>query len=387
MSGTEGSYFSFSQPRTLRSSRRYDLDLLSPGTEEPVHDTGSLTPGFGGPLTPKPTPTPLRFIPPTPREDDFGSSRLSKQRRTAVPAILSPKSETEWSSDTAANDDDNDDDADRASPDRKRSSLHSKPDSPSNSPRSTVRESSRPVTKTLEQDYFVNTLRSNEYNSHDRDKLLSTSSKAFKRLGLGDQEQILMTPKSVEASGSQKSSSSNVTKPTYRDRSISQSPSTSSNEDLLSKEESRHTSFWKNLAYGQPKTSESREKAGGLRIELASPNLSFLASEARKVTTPPKSAQPNYYDPHAKKSNSSLVRGSIAGPDTPRPSMALVMEPEDPKPDYRQDVFRAKVMTGLDEEAEKYIHVPEHLPTSPLCPRHPKHKSKGTGVCPYHGRN
>ena len=29
---------------------------------------------------------------------------------------------------------------------------------------------------------------------------------------------------------------------------------------------------------------------------------------------------------------------------------------------------------------------PEHLPGSPLCPKSPKHKSGGTGVCVYHGR-
>ncbi|OJD29583.1 rna polymerase ii accessory cdc73 [Diplodia corticola] len=30
--------------------------------------------------------------------------------------------------------------------------------------------------------------------------------------------------------------------------------------------------------------------------------------------------------------------------------------------------------------------VPEHLPGSPLCPLHPKHKSGGKGMCVYHGR-
>ncbi|KAM4060366.1 hypothetical protein HRG_002064 [Hirsutella rhossiliensis] len=30
--------------------------------------------------------------------------------------------------------------------------------------------------------------------------------------------------------------------------------------------------------------------------------------------------------------------------------------------------------------------VPEHLPNSPLCPAHSRHKSGGTGVCVYHGR-
>lgn len=32
------------------------------------------------------------------------------------------------------------------------------------------------------------------------------------------------------------------------------------------------------------------------------------------------------------------------------------------------------------------LDIPEHLPSSPLCPMHPKHKSGGKGICPYHGR-
>ena len=31
--------------------------------------------------------------------------------------------------------------------------------------------------------------------------------------------------------------------------------------------------------------------------------------------------------------------------------------------------------------------IPDHYPTSPLCPRNPKHKSKGQGICWMHGRN
>lgn len=33
-----------------------------------------------------------------------------------------------------------------------------------------------------------------------------------------------------------------------------------------------------------------------------------------------------------------------------------------------------------------YFSIPEHLPTSPLCPANTKHKSGGTGLCVYHGR-
>jgi parafibromin len=33
------------------------------------------------------------------------------------------------------------------------------------------------------------------------------------------------------------------------------------------------------------------------------------------------------------------------------------------------------------------LNMVEHLPNSPLCPKNPKHKSGGTGICVYHGRN
>ena len=41
---------------------------------------------------------------------------------------------------------------------------------------------------------------------------------------------------------------------------------------------------------------------------------------------------------------------------------------------------------GMTRE-EFVLSVPEHLPNSPVCPKHPKHKSGGMGVCVYHGRN
>lgn len=37
-------------------------------------------------------------------------------------------------------------------------------------------------------------------------------------------------------------------------------------------------------------------------------------------------------------------------------------------------------------QAQFELNLPEHFPTSPLCPRNPKHKSGGTGICVYHGR-
>ncbi len=32
------------------------------------------------------------------------------------------------------------------------------------------------------------------------------------------------------------------------------------------------------------------------------------------------------------------------------------------------------------------LDIPEHLPSSPLCPMNPKHDGGGRSICPYHGR-
>jgi parafibromin len=32
------------------------------------------------------------------------------------------------------------------------------------------------------------------------------------------------------------------------------------------------------------------------------------------------------------------------------------------------------------------LNLPEHLPSSPLCPKNPLHKGGGKGICAYHGR-
>jgi parafibromin len=38
------------------------------------------------------------------------------------------------------------------------------------------------------------------------------------------------------------------------------------------------------------------------------------------------------------------------------------------------------------QQAQFELNLPEHLPSSPLCPKNPMHKSKGLGICVYHGR-
>lgn len=126
-----------------------------------------------------------------------------------------------------------------------------------------------------------------------------------------------------------------------------------------------------------------------VRVELTSPDgPKYLPSEARRISTPP------------------LPR-SVGKPSSFFPDYNVTSNPDTtPNPDATEEplVFRrqkkarrsgnywhkAKLAADDAKEARSNfeLNVPEHLPNSPLCPRHPKHHlTKGKGICVYHGRN
>ena len=139
--------------------------------------------------------------------------------------------------------------------------------------------------------------------------------------------------------------------------------------------------------------------------------ITFLPSEARRVHTPPL--------PSADASATSPGRKAVRGfffdysaptlPERPPPSAADVSNVNvsvgggsdggaagGAQQQRRRDSdwYRVKMNAIIDAEdstvmsmEELAVSVPEHLPNSPLCPRHPKHKSWGRGECPFHGRN
>lgn len=48
---------------------------------------------------------------------------------------------------------------------------------------------------------------------------------------------------------------------------------------------------------------------------------------------------------------------------------------------------RRDIPVAIGTSANKFeFDIPEHLPSSPMCPANKRHKSGGTGVCVYHGR-
>ena len=145
------------------------------------------------------------------------------------------------------------------------------------------------------------------------------------------------------------------------------------------------------------------------RVELTDANApTYLPSEARRIGTPPLPGdglklRGFFFDYNAPRSVSEQGRSSSSGTPMhlaplalPPRSSGLAMPTPLRSPGARikrneDDMEWFRVRIGDDEaedERDRFeLNVPEHLPSSPLCPRHPKHKSGGKGVCVYHGRN
>ena len=127
-------------------------------------------------------------------------------------------------------------------------------------------------------------------------------------------------------------------------------------------------------------------------VEMSHPNApNFLPSEARRVGTPPLPTANSvkcgrmrgfFFDYNAPGDDTNLSNGGI--PRSPVPG-----KPSTPDPERESDWFRTQVILAEHEDRRNKfeLNVPEHLPNSPLCPKHPKHPSGGRGVCVYHGRN
>lgn len=124
-------------------------------------------------------------------------------------------------------------------------------------------------------------------------------------------------------------------------------------------------------------------------VELTNPDgPSYLPSEARRVNTPPS----------PKTMSGKHLRGFFFDYNapyerTPSPD-AVEGHPLDSNERRKQrssgvDWYRVKLAAdeAKDEQLSFELNVPEHLPNSPLCPKNPKHRSGGKGVCVYHGRN
>ncbi|KAL9018238.1 MAG: hypothetical protein Q9185_004452 [Variospora sp. 1 TL-2023] len=147
------------------------------------------------------------------------------------------------------------------------------------------------------------------------------------------------------------------------------------------------------------------------RVELSEPGApTYLPSEARRIGTPPLPQNGSklrgfFFDYNGPQSVEA--QASSGWPNAPMDTVVLHNRQQGHLPHSSQPTTAARspgvtlkredmnvewfrIKAAVDEVREERddfeLNVPEHLPSSPLCPRHPKHKSGGKGVCVYHGR-
>ncbi|KAF4970780.1 hypothetical protein FSARC_2250 [Fusarium sarcochroum] len=120
----------------------------------------------------------------------------------------------------------------------------------------------------------------------------------------------------------------------------------------------------------------------------------FPGGEALRIKTPPlaedtASGQPRSFFtemiPPSEDDSWAFCPGSSSGRNSPQTVRRHSLVPHTyewwekiPKQPIRRNPF--------EEPIPFEFQVPEHLPSSPMCPANKKHVSGGTGVCVYHGR-
>ena len=126
------------------------------------------------------------------------------------------------------------------------------------------------------------------------------------------------------------------------------------------------------------------DKRQYFRVDISAPGApTYLPSEARRIGTPPLNEQDGktrgFFFSYDVRDDESEVLSS----DTVERAKSGRKRISD------IDWFSVKLKAdeARDNTMNFEINVPEHLPSSPLCPKHPKHKSEGKGICVYHGRN
>ncbi|GIZ43018.1 hypothetical protein CKM354_000626300 [Cercospora kikuchii] len=193
-------------------------------------------------------------------------------------------------------------------------------------------------------------------------------------------------------------------------------------------------SAWKNLVNGIRKVSSlgflarNRDSSSEEDVERHYPLMRAKRSFAKLKLRPSLSAINVRNGKLVRKSSrdSQLQSGSVDTEDEEKPSVShqrsfpqqTPQQPRQPRPirpddlivsNFEQTPFSKRYYDSIraeqqairsfidetmeedDEECDEVVlgfeqNVPDHLPKSPLCPLHPKHKSGGKAICPLHGR-
>ncbi|KAL2061714.1 hypothetical protein VTL71DRAFT_7092 [Oculimacula yallundae] len=153
-----------------------------------------------------------------------------------------------------------------------------------------------------------------------------------------------------------------------------------------------------------PEGLDSKTYNKGMSIDITSPAPSdpnFLPSEAKRVNTPPMypgtpeiQARGFFFDLNPRRSDSASPASttSIAAAKSRSNGHSPSREWWEVDPKHAKTGSKSARPLNMDAamrqspQIEFELSIPEHLPSSPLCPKNPMHQSGGTGTCPFHGR-
>ncbi|KAI0541509.1 hypothetical protein GGR58DRAFT_529177 [Xylaria digitata] len=134
-------------------------------------------------------------------------------------------------------------------------------------------------------------------------------------------------------------------------------------------------SFFSDLSPPSPPHRPLSRQEGHANLKKTTLSTSFTPGDSSTASTPGAHARANG-DP-SDGDNRSVIRDSS--------EQTTGAKKKDPA---RKEWWEVSVPTSyaaVDQRSFKF-DLPEHLPSSPMCPANKWHKSGGTGVCVYHGR-
>ncbi|TDZ61070.1 hypothetical protein CTRI78_v004519 [Colletotrichum trifolii] len=138
-------------------------------------------------------------------------------------------------------------------------------------------------------------------------------------------------------------------------------------------------------------SSISSHNDGHLYRLSEDPLTPYPAGEARRVRTPP--LHEDTADGKPRGFFGDVVApgggGDTWNPKQPHNVNAVMGKYRDRKGDKPREWWEAKKRVQAKKSSAPRnfrFDIPEHLPSSPMCPANPKHSSGGKGLCVYHGR-
>jgi hypothetical protein len=139
--------------------------------------------------------------------------------------------------------------------------------------------------------------------------------------------------------------------------------------------EGRPRSFFFDVA--TPTSTGSSGSRSGISNTRSFPNVSSKTSSRQRLVGPPPKR------PATAQVGRATSR-SESHPHKQRP-MYSTGQQRGPSREWWEAPVRVTTWDALAPSSFEF-DLPEHLPSSPMCPANKKHKSGGTGVCVYHGR-